>query len=190
MASLRKKYRPESIDNGDAPPVQTAPSVAVEPPPQAADAPTLPERLEEKDPVATAASSAIRDRLREMENAVRAGKTWHDSDFIDTVERYLGLKQETRSNGNGHLHDSSPMPAPTPPRNPPVRQQHGGSLVMSAPPTRDAPSFTTGRRQSDTTRLTADEADMARRLKISPEEYARQKEKMIRLKQAGMLQDG
>jgi len=61
---------------------------------------------------------------------------------------------------------------------------------VSAPSTRDVPSFTTGRLQSEPTRLTANEADLARTLKISPEEYARQKAKMIQLKKMGAIQDG
>ena len=118
---------------------------------------------------------------------VREGKTWDDPDFIETIERHLGLKQEARPI-NGH--DRPPMTAPTPPRNPPVRQQHYGGPPVSAPSTRDVPSFTTGRLQSEPTRLTANEADLARTLKISPEEYARQKAKMIQLKKMGAIQDG
>jgi len=119
----------------------------------------------------------------------RDGLGWESPDFVPAVERHLGLRHEAHPNGNGHAHDSPPMPAPTPPRNPPVRQQHYGGPIVSAPPTREVPSMATGRVPSDV-RLTADEADMARRLKISPEEYQRQKEKMIRLKQAGVIQDG
>jgi hypothetical protein len=66
MSSLRKKYRPESFDK-DAP-VATTPVVAELPAPAELKAePT--EKPENKSPVEEAAKSALRDRLREMENA-------------------------------------------------------------------------------------------------------------------------
>src|SRR5262249_6543734 len=91
--------------------------------------------------------------------AVRAGKTWHDSDFIDTVERYLGLRQQAPTNGNGHDR-ATPMSAPTPaPRHSmPLGQQYSGPAV-SAPPSRDPPSWSSGRPMNTRAPLTAAERD-------------------------------
>src|SRR5215475_6018675 len=57
---------------------------------------------------------------------------------------------------------------------------------ISAPPTRDVPSFSTGRPVSDM-RLTADEAQIARSLGITAEEYLAQKKRMHQLKAAGVI---
>src|SRR5262245_15141261 len=73
MSSVRKKYRPESSQANKEFPVSTAPSAApAEPPPQADDAPQLPEKPgTERDPIREAEHEAIalQQRLREMENA-------------------------------------------------------------------------------------------------------------------------
>ena len=91
-------------------------------------------------------------------------------------------------NGNGHA--ESRMSAPTPaPRNPP-RQQHYAGPTVSAPPSRDPVSWSSGKPMSSRAPLTAAEAEVARSLGISTEEYARQKEKMQELKAAGVIQDG
>src|SRR5262249_36969593 len=235
MASLRKRYRPESANADREFPVQTAPSVApaAEPPPVSEkQEPELPERLVESDPVKEAEQSAIslQQRRKDMERAetlasealtlqqrmaaeaqqqrrtpevpahvqawisahpeyfndqvklaelqlatakcARDGLGWEDPEFVPAVERHLGLKQEARLNGNGHDRPP-PMSAPTPapaPRNPPRQQTYGGPPV-SAPPTRDVPSWTSGRPASQPTRLTAEEVELARGLGISLEEY-------------------
>ena len=259
MASLRKKYRLESSQADKEFPVQTAPSVAAEPPPVTEkQEPELPERLVESDPVKEAEHEAIalQQRLREMERAEtlvsealtlqqrmarepqqqRAPTTeeiiassglpdraqewllrhpeymqdrrkntalqhfhnqavdegigeWTDA-YFDRMESLLGLKPAM--NGNGQVHERPPMsaPTPTPRHSAPVRQQNYGGPPVSAPPSRDAPSWTTGRPMSTRAPLTAAEVDIARAAGISVEEYARQKEKMEKLKAAGVIQDG
>jgi hypothetical protein len=126
---------------------------------------------------------------------VRDGLTWNDDNFIPSIERHLGFRQQPQPqqrqpqqrqpqpNGNGHA------PA-APARNgaQPVRQQRPASAPVSAPPTRDAPSMSTGRPTSHRVPLTEAEAEIARSSGLSLEEYQQQKEKMLRLKAAGAVQ--
>ena len=108
--------------------------------------------------------------------------------YFDRMESLLGLKPSM--NGNGQLYDRPPMAAPTPaPRNPPRQQTYGG-VPVSVPPHRDIPSMSSGRPMSSRAPLTAAEAEIARSLGISAEEYQQQKQKMERLKAAGVIQDG
>jgi len=111
---------------------------------------------------------------------MRDGKTWNDSDFIPTIERHLGIAPRT----NGSQHRPPPAPAA------PVRQQQRSTVPMGAPPHRDVPSMTTGRPASRRAPLTAEEVEAARFSGITPERYAEEKEKMLRLRAAGQLQDG
>jgi hypothetical protein len=115
--------------------------------------------------------------------------------YFDRMDHLLGFRQQqpaqpkpapTQENKvNGH----APASAPAAPRDAaPVRQQRPGPSV-SAPPTRTAPSMTTGRPVNHRPPLTADEVALAAHLKISPEEYALQKDKMQRLKAAGAIQN-
>src|SRR5262245_57097727 len=67
---------------------------------------------------------------------VRDGLTWNDDDFLPSIERHLGLAPPT--NGQSQ-HRPPPAPAA------PVRQQQRSTVPMSAPPTREAPSMSTGR---------------------------------------------
>src|SRR5262245_4115913 len=82
---------------------------------------------------------------------IRDGKTWHDDDFIPTVEKYLGLT----SQGNGQATSPAPAPPPTAAAAPAYRapqpqpQQRRSSVPVSAPPTRESPSLATGRPISD-----------------------------------------
>jgi hypothetical protein len=71
----------------------------------------------------------------------------------------------------------------------PVRQQLRSGPPVSAPISRDAPSWSTGRPASQPTRLTAEE-DLARSLGLTPEQYRANKQKMIELKAAGVIVDG
>jgi hypothetical protein len=121
----------------------------------------------------------------------RDGLGWDHAEFVPTVERHLGLRQEARPNGNGH-DQSPPMPAPAARRNPSPTRQHyqGGGGIMSAPPTRDTPSWSNGRPSNSHAPLTQAEREMARASGISEDEYQRQKHKMNQLKAAGVLQDG
>ena len=72
MASLRKRYQ-ERIEVGltkDGPPVTTAPTGAAKLPEPAVDVKSPPEMLETKEsPADIAGKNALRERLREMENA-------------------------------------------------------------------------------------------------------------------------
>jgi hypothetical protein len=119
--------------------------------------------------------------------------------YFDRMEHLLGFQQQppaqpkpapTQENKvNGH----APVSAPTaPPRDAaPVRQQQqrpGPSV--SAPPTRTAPSMTTGKPPHSQPQLTAEEVALAASLRISLQEYAEQKDKMRRMQQAGIIQNG
>jgi hypothetical protein len=117
--------------------------------------------------------------------------------YFDRMDHLLGFRQQqppaqpkpapTQENKvNGH----APVSAPAAPRNAaPVRQQHRpAGPSVSAPPTRTAPSMTTGRPVNSHPQLTAEQLALAESLKISPQEYALQLEKMQRLKAAGAIQ--
>jgi hypothetical protein len=92
---------------------------------------------------------------------------------------------------NGHARPT-PQPvnhAPARHSAPPPRQParvSGGPY--SAPPTREVPSMTTGHAPSRRAPLTRDELEIARATGISPEEYQRNKEIMLRKKQSGEIQ--
>jgi hypothetical protein len=121
---------------------------------------------------------------------MRDGKTWHDPDFIDTVERHLGMRQP-QPNGNG-----STAPAPAPRAAPVVRQRQSGGPV-SAPPSREIHSLTTGKPTTRLPPLTADEVLIAR-ASARPgmtdaealREYSFNKQKMLALKARGEIQNG
>jgi hypothetical protein len=112
---------------------------------------------------------------------VRDGKSWDDSDFIETIERHLG---------NGHVHESrqpSAAPRNTVQQRPVVQRQ---SAAVSAPPSRDVPSFSTGKPTNGPVRLTAAQVEIARSLGISEGEYAKQLTRMNGLKSSGVIPDG
>jgi hypothetical protein len=115
--------------------------------------------------------------------AQRDGKNWQDPDFIEVTERHLGLRQlpAEKQPITTRAYEASPRQAP------PVRQYKGPPL--SAPPTRENLSWSNGRPSGDT-RLTAEEAQLARTLGLSPQQYQEEKAKMVRLKEAGVLRDG
>jgi hypothetical protein len=117
----------------------------------------------------------------------RDGKSWDQPDFIPTLERHLGIAP--RTNGQTQHRPAPPVSAPSAPRSEPVRQQQRSAAPVSAPPTRDVPSMSTGRAASRPTQLTADQLEMARASGITAEEYQRQLEKMNRMKAAGELDD-
>jgi hypothetical protein len=98
-------------------------------------------------------------RMREVHNVAQAHGEF-TPEYFDRMEVLLGLKQETRpTNGNG----ASPTPRPAPPQRP-------TSIAYSAPPTREAPSMSSGRAPSSQMRLTAEEVEIALATKLSPEE--------------------
>jgi hypothetical protein len=115
----------------------------------------------------------------------RDGLAWDHADFIPAVERHL--RQEARPNGNGHDR-SPPMSAPAAPRNPPPK--HYGGPPVSAPISRESPSWSSGRPANTHAPLSAAEREMAKASGISEDEYQRQKHKMNQLKAAGVLTDG
>jgi hypothetical protein len=250
MASLRKRYAPAVSAERSEAPVATTPTTAASPPPVAEAPKNIEQPTESSSPADVAASTAIRDRLREMQQAetmvqqqaaprateprvappeqtaqaipepvqrwldqhpqylsdavaqaelhvaatktARDGKTWHDADFIPTVERYLGFSQQppaqtkpAPSQVNGH----APVSAPTAPRTPtPVRQQQYNGGAASAPTSREVPSMASGRTVGRRVPLTAEELQVAQNSGISAEEYQTQKEKMARLRAAGAVQ--
>jgi hypothetical protein len=120
---------------------------------------------------------------------MRDGKTWDQPDFIPTIERHLGLAP--RGNGQTqHGPIESKPPAPAAPRyEAPPRQQQRSATPVSAPPTREAPSMTTGRPASRRVPLTAEQVEMAKASGISVEEYERQLIRMNQMKAAGALDD-
>jgi hypothetical protein len=122
--------------------------------------------------------------------AVRDGKKWGDDDFLAALEGHLGLAPAHSQEQNGHTETSKPSATPAPrngtPQRPVVQRQ---GAPVSAPPTREAPSMTTGRPTTDT-RLTSEEIALAKSLGITTQEYQEQKAKMRRLQQAGVIQDG
>src|SRR5262245_4472923 len=83
----------------------------------------------------------------------RDGKSWEEPDFTDHIERHLGLRQQ--SNGNVPKQNNA---APAPRRvEQPVRQQLRAAAPVSAPPSREAASFSTGRPQSFRAPLTKEQ---------------------------------
>src|SRR5262245_17146453 len=250
MASVRRKYQ-SHLAAKDEPPVTTMPQhTSAKLPEPAVDA-KPPEPITKESPADVAARSALRDRLREMEQAetiVREVTTaqqqepqqpqqltleqqiahlperiqqWCKADprlatdperiaqaqychhvarrevgeeftdkYYDRMEQMLGLREQPRPqpNSNGqaqHKPIENKPPAPAPRASaPPPRQ----SVPMSAPPTRDVPSMTTGRAHSHRAPLTADELQIAASSGQTPEEYQQQKERLQRLKQAGAIQ--
>jgi hypothetical protein len=101
--------------------------------------------------------------------------------YYDHMDRALGVRNVS----------PQPEPAPSPverPRSAPVRPRY--AAPVSAPPSRETASMTTGHYVNERTPLSREELEVARASKISPQEYAKQKEKMLRLKASGVIQDG
>jgi hypothetical protein len=217
MASLHRKYQ-DRIEVGprqEAPPV-SAPPRAAELPEPAANAGKPPPEVETESPAEKAGKDALRQRLAEMERAEtltrqaqqpppRAAEPQTGEEmtpvYYDRMEQMLGLRQQPpvgaegrpQSNGNGQV-ESRPS---APPRNeaPPDHSRgqaprRAMAAPVSAPPTREVPSMTTGRAPRHRAPLTADELQIAQQCGQTPEEYQQQKEKMQHLKQIGAIQDG
>jgi hypothetical protein len=252
MASLRKRYQEhvEASPRQDGPPVTTAPTEAAKLPP-AVDA-RPPEPITTESPADIAGKDAIRQRLREIENAERITREpvshpqyasepppqlqdpqeptleqaiahlpervqrWYKAHpefltnpekaaqiqyvhhvaarevgeqftdpYFDRMEQMLGLRARPQpSNGN-----AAPTPPPAP-RNvePPPRQQRS-AVPMSAPPSREPASMSTGRPASRRVPLTAEQLEMAKASGITAEEYERQLIRMNQMKAAGALDD-
>jgi hypothetical protein len=102
--------------------------------------------------------------------------------YYSALERHLGF----RPAAGGDRVVSAPPPPP--PRSPtPPRQQPRTSVAYSAPPTREAPSMTTGRMPSAPVRLTAEQKELCRSLGLSEAQYAEELRKMEAMKQSGQI---
>jgi hypothetical protein len=123
------------------------------------------------------------------EKCVRDGLTWNDDNFLPSIERHLGIGQ-AQTNGQ---RESKPTPQPAnyaEPRNSMPQRQPARpmSAAVSAPPSREPPSMATGRAPRYRPPLTKDELEIATASGQTPEQYQAQKERMLRMKQAGELQ--
>jgi len=112
-----------------------------------------------------------------------------DDGYYGVLERHLGIAART----NGHT-ETKPTVQPTnyaEQRNSVPQRQLAPqrmSVPVSAPPTREAPSMTTGRMPSRRAPLSRDELEIAQGLGMTAEQYQAQKEKMLRMKAAGEMQ--
>lgn len=251
MASLRKRYadRIEVSPRQDELPVTTASTEAAKLPEPVTELPP-PEMPETKEsPADVAAKNALRERLREMENAEaltrqaqqqpqhateprqepqeptfeeciahlpERARGWYrrDPKLLSDPERAAQVQYvhhvvcrelggegtedayfnrmeamlfPSTTNGQARPTESTPPAAPAPRHEAPPRRAM--SAPVSAPPSREPVSMRTGRPQSFRAPLTADEVEIARASGISPERYAQEKEKMLRLRAAGQLDD-
>jgi len=195
---LREMENAEALQR-DA--VQQQQRLAAEPPQQQQQPPAMPAAVEKwliehpeyTDPNDHVAQAEI--HLATVK-CMRDGKTWDQPDFIPTIERHLGLRQQQphpQPNGNDvPKQNINAQPAPRAPdhsrgqASAPARQYAGPPV--SAPPTRETPSYTTGRPIGRRAPLNAAEIEIARSSGISPEEYAANKERMERMKASGQLQ--
>jgi hypothetical protein len=253
MSSIRKRYN-DASPHQDDPPVTTPPTDAAKLPEPAVDVKPPPEMPETKEsPADVAAKNALRERLREMENAETLTRQaqqpsqyaaeprqqpqepptleqqiahlpervqrWYKAEprfltdpeqaariqyahhvatrevgeqftdpYFARMEQMLGLAP--RSNGQTQSRPIERPSAPAPRYEAPPRQQYRQSAPVSAPPSREPASMSTGRPQSFRAPLTADELEIARASGITPERYAQEKEKMLRMKALGQIQDG
>ena len=123
---------------------------------------------------------------------LRDGKSWHSPDFLSTLEHHLAFREpqtrpeQVRPAANQPI---QPRYVEAAPARTPVPQQARPAAPVSAPPTRDAPSMTTGRSPSEPLRLTAEEQQLARTLGLSDSQYMEGKKRMMAEKAAG-LHDG
>jgi len=185
---LREMERAEQL-NREA--VQQPPPQAAEPPQQQSAMPAHiekwlaehPQYCDRNDQIAQTEIS-----LATMK-ATRDGLTWNDDEFLPSIERYLGIAP--RSNGHAEQRPiERPAPAPAaPPRYAAPPRQQRSTAPVSAPPSRDVPSFSTGRPQGGPVRLTPAQQEAARFSGISEQEYARQLVKMERMKASGEIDD-
>jgi hypothetical protein len=115
----------------------------------------------------------------------QAGGQW-TPEYFERMEVLLGLKQEQpRQVQERPVTNAAPATGNgAPPRRQPM------AVPVSAPPTREVPSFATGKSRSFRQPLTADELHIAQACGQTAEQYQEQKEKMQRLKAAGAIQDG
>jgi hypothetical protein len=114
-----------------------------------------------------------------------------DDPYYDRMESMLGLAPAPdHSRGQATNGQTQHRPAAPPPRNEAPPPRRAMSAPVSAPPTREVPSMSTGRAPRHRAPLTADELHIAQQCGQTPEQYQEQKEKMLHLKQIGAIQDG
>jgi hypothetical protein len=114
--------------------------------------------------------------------AMREAGSEGTDEYYERMEDMLGVR-----NSSPQTEPARPLPDERP-RSAPVRPRY--AAPVSAPPSRETASVATGRYVNERTALTREELEVARASKISPEEYQKQKQKMLRLKAAGVIQDG
>jgi len=115
----------------------------------------------------------------------QSGEEWTDR-YFERMEDLLGLTprpEQVRPAANQPI---QPRYVEAAPARTPVPQQARPAAPVSAPPTRDAPSMTTGRSPSEPLRLTAEEQQLARTLGLSDSQYMEGKKRMMAEKAAGM----
>jgi hypothetical protein len=125
-------------------------------------------------------------QMQKMHNVAeyQAGSEFTER-YFDRMEILLGIKQEQPR----QVQERPPVTnaAATGNGAPPRRQM---AAPVSAPPTRDVPSMSTGKSRNFRQPLTADELHIAQACGQTPEQYQAEKEKMMRLKASGVIQDG
>jgi len=108
--------------------------------------------------------------------------------YFDRMESMLGIAPATHA-------ETKPTPQPnvapalhSAPQRQPARPMAG--TTVSAPPSRDVPSYSTGRSPRHRVPLTRDELEIAAASGQTPEQYQAQKEKMLRMKANNEIQNG
>jgi hypothetical protein len=125
-------------------------------------------------------------QMQKMHNVAeyQAGSEFTER-YFDRMEILLGLRQEQpRQVQERPVTNAAPATDRVP-----LRRAPAGPPV-SAPPTREPPSMATGKSRSFRQPLTADELHIAQACGQTPEQYQAEKEKMLRLKASGVIQDG
>src|SRR5262249_11763526 len=128
-------------------------------------------------------------KLQYMHHVARreVGEEFTDP-YFDRMESMLGFAPAT--NGQARPIERPSAPAPAQRRvEQPVRQQQRSTVPMSAPVHREPPSMSTGRPQSFRAPLTKDELLIAQQCGQTPEQYQMQKERMLRMKASGEIQN-
>ena len=172
---------------------QQQPRAATEPPQQAIEMPAAvktwldahPQYMDTNDVVAQAEIHLATVKT------LRDGKSWHSPDFLSTLEHHLAFREpqtrpeQVRPAANQPI---QPRYVEAAPARTPAPQQRPAAPV-SAPPTREVPSMTSGRALNAPMRLTPEEQQLARTLGLSDNQYMDGKKRMMAEKAAG-LHDG
>src|SRR5262249_20152458 len=110
--------------------------------------------------------------------------------YYGALERHLGLSNGHTERHNGNVpneNNAAPPSRSSAPMRPATvdRPAPRMSAPVSAPPTREAPSMTTGRSGACRAPLTADELQIAQACGQTPQEYQAQKERWAKMKAEG-----